>query len=279
MNRRNFLQRSAAGVAALALPRGLPRGLPADALEGIGVQLYTVRDLMERDFEGTLAKVAAVGYEDVETAGYFGRTAAQVRDAMRKAGLNAPSAHVPLATLGESWEQTLADAHIVGHQYLVMPWLDEEYRDSLDSSRRIAERLNRAGEAAKKAGIRFAYHNHDFEFHRIDGRLPYDLLLGETDPEHVQFEMDLYWITKGGQDPLAYFARWPGRFPMVHLKDSAGLPEHKMADVGNGVIDWKRILARREQAGIRHCFVERDDPPDPIASIAASFSYLRDLRL
>jgi sugar phosphate isomerase/epimerase len=138
--------------------------------------------------------------------------------------------------------------------------------------------LNRAGEAASRGGIRFAYHNHDFEFAPMENRLPYDVLLESTDPRHVSFELDLYWITKGGQDPLAYFGRWPGRFRMVHVKDSAGPPEHRMADVGAGTIDWGRIFKHRKEAGTEHFFVERDDPPDPFASVAASYAYLRDLR-
>src|SRR5919106_6391878 len=151
VNRRNFLHRSAAGLAALSLPRRLDAGSRAAGLDHIGVQLYTVREPLERDFDGTLAKVAAAGYREVEMAGYFGRSAAQVRDALRRAGLSAPSAHVPLASLGDGWERVLADARTVGHRYLVMPWLDEEYRNSLDSYRRIADRLNRAGEAAGPA--------------------------------------------------------------------------------------------------------------------------------
>jgi sugar phosphate isomerase/epimerase len=138
--------------------------------------------------------------------------------------------------------------------------------------------LNRAGEAAARAGIHFAYHNHDFEFIALDGRLPYDVLLQATAPRHVTFELDLYWITRGGQDPLAYFARWPGRFRLVHVKDSDGPPDHRMADVGSGTIDWGRIFAHGKQAGIEHFFVERDDAPEPLASIAASYAYLHKLR-
>ena len=133
-------------------------------------------------------------------------------------------------------------------------------------------RLNRSA-----AGVGFAYHNHAFEFARLDGRKPYDVLLERCEPRYVAFEMDLYWITQGGQDPLAYFARWPGRIPMVHVKDSAGPPEHKMTDVGQGKIDWKRIFAKRDQAGIKHFFVEYDQPPQPFDDIAASYNYLKGL--
>jgi sugar phosphate isomerase/epimerase len=278
VNRRAFLQRSAGGLAAIALPHRLAGDAGVARLDRIGLQLYTVRDVFQQDFEGTLARIAAIGYQEVEFAGYMGRSAAQVRDAVRRAGLSAPSAHVPLAALGEGWNRVLDDAHTVGHRYVVMPWLDEKDRPNLDAYRRIAERLNRAGEAAARAGIRFAYHNHNFEFAPLENRLPYDVLLESTDPGHVSFELDLYWITKGGQDPLAYFARWPGRFRLVHVKDSAGPPEHRMADVGAGTIDWGRIFKRRKEAGIEHFFVERDDPPEPFASVAASYAYLRDLR-
>jgi sugar phosphate isomerase/epimerase len=278
VNRRAFLQQSAGGIAALTLPRRLTRDAGVARLDRIGVQLYTVRDVLQRDFEGTLARIARIGYQEVELAGYMGRTAAQVRDAVRRAGLSAPSAHVPLAALGEGWDRVLDDARTVGHRYVVIPWLDEKDRPNLDAYRRIAERLNRAGEAAARAGLRLAYHNHDFEFAPMENRLPYDVLLESTDPGQVSFELDLYWITKGGQDPLAYFARWPGRFRMVHVKDSAGPPEHRMADVGAGTIDWGRIFKHRKEAGIEHCFVERDDPPDPFASVAASYAYLHDLR-
>jgi sugar phosphate isomerase/epimerase len=278
MNRRAFLQRTAVGLAAFGLPRRLDGAPQFARLDRIGVQLYTVRDAVQRDLEGTLARVADIGYQEVEFAGYAGRTAAQVRDAVHRAGLRAPSAHVPLSALGQGWDQVLDDARTVGHRYLVMPWLDEKDRPNLDAYRRIADRLNRAGEAASRAGLRFGYHNHAFEFTPMENRLPYDVLLEATDPTHVLFELDLYWITKGGQDPLAYFARWPGRFQMVHVKDSAGPPEHQMADVGAGTIDWARIFAHRKQAGIEHFFVERDDPPDPFASIAASYAYLKDLR-
>jgi sugar phosphate isomerase/epimerase len=149
---------------------------------------------------------------------------------------------------------------------------------TIDGYLRIAERFNRAGETASKAGIRFGYHNHDFEFAPIDGKLPYDVLLESTEPNQVCFEMDLYWIVKGGQDPLKYIARWPGRIELVHVKDAAAPPAREMRDVGAGTIDWRRIFARGKQAGIKHCFVEHDDARDPFASIAASFAYLKALR-
>jgi sugar phosphate isomerase/epimerase len=202
-----------------------------------------------------------------------------VRAALKTAGLDAPSAHVPIETARDHWPRALEAAHVIGHKYLVVAWLPEKERGALDGYRTAADLFNRVGEQANAAGLRFAYHNHAFEFARLEGRIPYDVLLERCDPRYVAFEMDLYWITKGGQDPLGYFARWPGRFPMVHVKDSTGAPEHRMVDVGVGIIPWRAIFARREQAGIHHYFVEHDEPADPLASVRASYEYLRRLEL
>jgi sugar phosphate isomerase/epimerase len=242
----------------------------------IGVQLYTVRSLLERDFEGTLAALAVIGYREVELAGYHGRTPADVHAALGRTGLLAPSAHVSIDAIRRDLPRLLDEAHLLGHRFIVVAWIPEAQR-SLDGYRAVADLFNRAGERARTAGIGFAYHNHAFEFDRLDGRLPYDLLLERCEAPHVAFEMDLYWIVKGGGDPLAYFARWPGRFPLLHLKDSTGPPDHRMVDVGAGRIPWKAIFARRDQAGIRHAFVEHDAPPDPLASLRRSYDYLRRL--
>jgi sugar phosphate isomerase/epimerase len=258
----------AGGCAAAVAGRLIP----------IGVQLYTVRTLLERDFEGTLAGLAAIGFREVEFAGYHGRTPQAVRAALGRAGLVAPSAHVAIEAVRDDLPRVLEGARVIGHRHVVVAWLPEQQR-TLDGYRAAADLFNRTGQQAVAAGVRFAYHNHAFEFDRLDGRMPYDVLLERCDPRYVAFEMDLYWITKGGQDPLAYFARWPGRFPMVHVKDSTGPPDHRMVDVGAGSIPWKAVFARREQAGIRHYFVEHDAPPDPLASVRRSYEYLRRLEV
>lgn len=254
-------------------------GQRASRLKNIGIQLYSVRRSMERDFGGTLARLASIGYREVEFAGYFGRTPQEVRGSLARHRLAAPSSHVPIEIVRRDWARTLATANSIGHRYLVVPWLPEEDQRTLDDFKRVAAEFNRLGAEASRAGIRFAYHNHDFEFAPIDGHLPYDVLLAETDPASVALELDLMWITKGGQDPLDYFARYPGRFEMVHVKDSTGAPEYRQVDVGRGTIDFGRILARREQAGIRHAFVEHDEPPAPLAFARASFDYLDRLGL
>jgi sugar phosphate isomerase/epimerase len=278
MERRDFVRTlGAAALGSVLQPPATnpnPR-VPLRKLDRVGLQLYTVRHQMEKDVEGTIARVAATGYREVEFAGYFGKPPRDVRAMLDHHGLSSPSSHISLAP--EQWHAALDAAPVVGHRYLVLAWIPVEERHTLDDYKRWAERLNRAGTEAKAAGLQFAYHNHDFEFVPLDGKLPYDVLLAESDPKLVQLEMDLYWIVKGGQDPLAYFARWPGRFPMVHVKDSAGPPDHKMTAVGAGKIDFKKIFGQSDQAGIHHYFVEHDDPADPFASIRASCDYLKRL--
>lgn len=249
----------------------------ADQLDRIGLQLYTVRDEMARDFERTLARVAEIGYREVEFAGYFNRDAKAVRGALDAAGLDAPAAHIPIENLRTRWPQTLDDARVAGHRYLIVPSLPAEDSQTLDGYKAVADLFNRAAEEARGAGIRIGFHNHAGEFAPLSGRIPYDVLLEETDPQLVWFEMDLYWITVGGGDPLAYFARYPRRFSTVHVKDMDGTPRQGIVEVGAGVIDFKRIFAQRGQAGIRHFFVEHDNPASPFDSIRASFDYLRRL--
>ncbi|OLE52101.1 MAG: xylose isomerase [Bacteroidetes bacterium 13_1_20CM_4_60_6] len=278
-DRRTFLQTLGAAALAAGLDRagmGVPPR-PAATLDRIGLQLYTVRGALERDFEGTLDRVAAIGYREVEFAGYYGKTPHDVWAALEKRGLAAPSAHVPFEALKGNWRGALEDARVIGHRYVVVPWIPPAERRSLDGYKRVARLFNRAGAVPRELDLQFAYHNQAFEFARLGGRVPYDVLLAETDPKLVALELDLYWIRKGGGDPLAYFARYPGRFPMVHVKDMDKTRQRGMTDVGRGVIDFKRIFARRAQAGIAHWFVEHDQPADPFASIQASYDYLKRL--
>lgn len=279
LDRRTFLGALGAIATAAVIKHPVqgirfPDAASRDRLDKIGLQLYTIRDAMQADFEGSLRKVAQIGYSQVEFAGYFGHTAKQVRAILDRYQLTAPSAHVDMTAIRGDWHQTLEDAQTIGHRYVVCAWIDAKER-SADGYKRIAGEFNAAAEVAKQAGLGFAYHNHSYEFAPVDGQLPYDLILENSNPSLVKMEMDIFWITKGGKDPLAYFAKYPGRFPMIHAKDmdAAG----NMADVGSGTIDFATILAHGKQAGIRYVFVEHDEPRDPFADIARSYSYLRAL--
>jgi sugar phosphate isomerase/epimerase len=295
MNRRTFLESSIASAVLASLPA---RTLAAThQINKVGVQLYTVRDAMKKDFAGTIAKVASTGYKEVEFAGYFDHSPADVRALLDKNDLTAPSCHIGYDVVEKQLPETIAAAHTVGHSYIICPWIDEKLRKSPDGWKRVADFFNKTGQSCKTAGIQFGYHNHTFEFQpdaNLGGKLPYDFLLENTDPHSVIMEMDLCWISVTGHDPVSYFKRFPGRFPLVHVKDVKEMPKvapgkkdefvdtdfekHQMTEPGSGVIDWKRIFADADEAGIKHYFVEHDDPADPFASIAASYKYLSALR-
>ena len=278
MDRRSFLAALGAATAA-ATAGGLPRTAAAASTSlPIGLQLYTVRSLMQRDMPGTLAQIAKIGYREVEFAGYFGRTPAQVRALLAERKLTSPSTHLGMDVLtGAGAERTLADAREIGHQWATIAWIDAGQRKTLDDWKRIAATFNRIGAQARAAGLRFAYHNHDFEFPLVDGTIPLAVLLRETDPATVDFEMDVYWLVKAGHDPLTWLAHYPERFRLLHLKDAGPPPERRMLDVGAGTIDWRSVLAAA--TGVQHAFVEHDAPSDPLASARASLTYLAKLKV
>jgi sugar phosphate isomerase/epimerase len=247
-------------------------------LKRIGIQLYSVRNLMQQDMPGTLAQVAAAGYKEVEFAGYFGRTADQVRQLLAQNGLTSPSSHLQFDPFTGNASAVLAFSKAIGNEWAVIPYIPEERRKTMDDWKRITDLLNSLGAQAKSQGLRLAYHNHNFELADMGGgQRPLDFMLSNTDPSLVDFEMDLYWVVFGGGQPIEFFNRYPGRFPMVHVKDSAGPPDNKMVDVGQGTINFPAIFALSDKAGIKHYFVEHDNPADPIATIRNSARYLLNL--
>lgn len=266
---------SACRNAAKNLPGGTA-GAPRRRLDRIGIQLYTVRSQMQRDVPGTLARLSEIGYKEVEFAGYFGRTSADVRQLLERNGLTSPSTHIGYDQLKANWDKALDDAAATGHQYITIPYLPTDVRKSVGTWRAVADDFNRAAERARGRGLAFAYHNHDFEFARVDGQVPYDILLANTDLSLVAFQMDVFWLTKGGGDPLAYIAQHPSRFTMLHIKDSSGPPAHNQVDVGAGTIDFAGILRQdaERQHAVKHVFAEHDQPPDALVFAQKSFNYL-----
>ena len=293
LDRRTFIETSIGAMGAAVLAA---RPAMAASIKKVGMQLYTVRTELEKDFDGTLAKVAAIGYKEVEFAGYFGRTPQEVKAALKKHGLSAPSAHIDYPTVSDAgkWATALDAAKVIGHEYLVNAWVDEKLRNQPDFWKRAAGTYNTAGRTAAAHGVQFCYHNHNFEFYpRQDagGQLPMDVLLETCDPKLVKIEMDLCWIAAAGKDPVAYFRKYPGRFPLVHVKGLRRVPPSstdptpiaevlpEITDVGHDdVIDWKRIFAGSKPAGIAHYFVEHDTPKDAFASLKASYDYVSRLR-
>lgn len=268
-----------AAAAALGLPALAACAKPSEtATTGVrpGLQLYTMRADMERNVEETLARVAQVGYKEVEFAGYFGRTPAQVAANLKLNGLVAPSAHVGLDAIGPGWDKTLDEAAAVGHQWLVVAYLTEAQRGGADVYKRLAADFNKAAATARARGISFGYHNHDFEFLPVEGGTDgHTILLTECDPTLVDFELDLYWITKARKDAAAYMTRYPGRFPLVHVKDMAA--DGQITEVGAGSIDFQKII----DAGmgtIEHFYVEQDNAKVPFESITKSIAVVKGFR-
>lgn len=288
MNRRTFLHNSTAlTLGAAALPYGFFK--THEKVGGMGIQLYTVRDDMARDAKGTLRQLAETGYAKVESAGYkegsfYGMKPKAFRKYLKSLGLAMPSGHCSTGaanpkqrgTLLNDWEMAVADAAKAGQRYIVLGYLSEAERKKIDDYKRLAEVLNKSGELCRRYNITFGYHNHDFEFMELDGQIPYDVLLREVGEENMIMELDLYWITKAGKDPFAYFRKAPGRFPLWHVKDMDSSTEQFFTEVGNGVIDFPAIFREEKTAGLQHFFVEQDICRNhaPLESAAISYRYL-----
>lgn len=274
MDRRQFILAAAALAAGCSRPQEAEQAvMTGDA--PLGLQLYTVRELMAEDVVATLALVAGIGYREVEFAGYFDVPPAQMSRHLADAGLAAPSAHIGYEDFAADVNAVIEHATAVGHRFVVVPAVPDTERGSLDDYRRHAENFNRWSEACSSAGLRFGYHNHAFEFEETGGELPYDLLLSETDPERVEMELDLAWARAGNADALAYFERWPGRFPLVHIKDLDA--DGNEADIGQGDVAFARVFGDAEQAGLLHGFVERDHAADVRQSIRANYTAIQPL--
>ena len=278
--RRDFLTTLgvALGAASLGGARALGAEDAARKIPRIGIQLYTLRALMEKDLEGTLAHVAQIGYKEVEFAGYFGKTSKQIRAILKKNGLTSPSSHAQLPASDDAWKKACEDTKEAGHEWIVLAWLDPSVRKSAEDWPPFVDRFNSLAAQAHKHGLRFAYHNHDFEFIKVGDSTALEMLLSKTDAKLVDFEMDLYWVTKGGADPLDIIRRHPHRFPLMHAKDATPAPARAMADVGAGTIDFAKIFAAQKMSGMKHVYVERDDAPDPFQSATTSYRYLSGLK-
>ena len=270
-------------------------------LDKIGLQLSTVTPLMLADFEGTLREVAAIGYNQVEFSalGLLGHEPSRVMALLAELNLGAPQGRVtPVlpddfytlprqqqrAVYGErgkaeflldNVQHSLEIARLLGQRYLILPVMARTGFESRAALERTIELFNDAGALCAKAGVVFGYHNHAFEFPLIDGVVPYDVLIEQTDPDRVTFQLDAYWVTRGGGDIFDYLARYPGRFSSCHMKDIDNAGD--FADVGDGNIDFPRFTREALAAGAKYFFVERDGPPKPLESIQRSYAYLRQM--
>jgi sugar phosphate isomerase/epimerase len=289
-SRRVFIK-SASALSAAVFVKGPLNAFASSPV--IGLQLYTVRDAMGTDPLGTLKKVAQIGYNSVENATYtgtekfYGMDAATYKKVLNENGLTANSGHYRLGeeqdkgadvqgTILHDWQRAVDDASAIGLKYMVCAYLSTYERGDLDHYKKLADIFNKAGETCKKSGIQFCYHNHDFEFQVQNGVFPYDIILDKTDKNNVMMEVDLYWIKKAGQDPLALFQKHPGRFPLWHVKDMSKEADQSFAAVGTGIIDFKTIFQHKNEAGMKFFFVEQDKcPGSPFDSITQSYNFIK----
>lgn len=276
-SRREFLRISAAGaLGAVVLSNYSCRGGGAKAeLPGVGLQLYTIRDAMAADVPGSLKKVAELGYKYVELADYadgrfYGYEPAEFKKLVDGMGLEIISSHTQVEGEGVTLDSArkMAEAHAkIGSRYCIQPWIVEEMRTTIASYQRMAANWNQVGQIMKEFGMQFGYHNHNFEFATVEGKIPYfDVMLAELDKDLVIMELDMFWTTKAGYNPVDIIKKYPGRFHLFHLKDMYTREEpffevikDDLAPVGAGVIDFKEILAVKDIAGMRYMIVEQDE--------------------
>ena len=275
ITRRRFIQQTSLLSAGLFFPYDEYFKLN----KNVGVQLYTLRDQISKDPRGIIQKVAGIGFKEVESFGYnngkyFGLTSKEFADLLSQNNLSHPSGHYGLGNM-PTWDKAIEDAVIAGQKYMVIAYLVEDDRKSIDDYKKHAANFNVAGEKCKKAGIQFAYHNHDFEFINMNGQTGMDILLKETDPSLVQFEMDIYWVAKADHDPIQLFKKNKKRFPLWHVKDMDKTEKKSFTEVGNGIINYKKVFECAKESGMTHFFVEQDVSPDPLASIQKSFQYIQ----
>jgi len=283
MKRREFIKTgSLVTASALALPSFMFAGKGSSK---IGLQLYTLRDVIGNDPKGVLKKVADAGYKELESYSYsngniFGLTYSEFSKYVNGLGMKVTSGHygLDIARDAAAWEKAVVDAKSIGQHDMVVPYIQAPERSSIDSFKKICETLNKCGEVCNKHGIRLGYHNHDFEFTKVDNELPYDVMLKELDPKKVCMEMDIYWVVFAGHDPLAYFAKYPGRFEQWHIKDMDKDDRAKNTEVGNGSIDFKKYFAKAKEAGLKHFYVEQETYKGaPIDCIKPSADYLKTI--
>jgi sugar phosphate isomerase/epimerase len=272
------------GYAALSAcaPRSVTTSalaLGSRALDKIGIQLYTVRDMMKTDYVGTIKMLAKIGFAQLEYAELpdMPFTAKDVRSVAEGEGLSIPSCGFQPEHFFNEFQKVIDITGDLGAKYAFNGWIHPPDR-TLPGLMKQTEAFNRFGEGLKKVGLQYMYHNHDFEFAKIDGnRTIQDVLMQETDPGLVKFEMDMFWVVHGGGDIFDYLTRYPGRFIACHIKDRT--VDGKMVNVGEGVIDWKAAIAKANDVGIEYYFVEHDEPFAPVApGVASSYNYLRQLR-
>lgn len=318
MKRRAFLENTAkASLAGLFLSKSSYTASPL--FENVCVNLFSLPKVLEKDFAGGLQMLSTMGYKEIEMygpysfssekqkanwkaleplvgfsgSGFFGKTITQTKSILKETGLNVPSLHTDLNTLSDLMGPLSEAANQLGSKYVVLPAIPEEERKNIDDYKRMADRFNKIGAAAKANGIKFAYHNHGYGLSKMDGILPLDIILQQTDPSLVLLEMDLFWTTAGGADPIALLKANKGRYKLMHVKDmkkkvhfsgDGGNAKQwtelwgEMTTAGDGVLDLKNILTIAKENGLEHCIVEQDIVAHPEIALKRSFDFCAALK-
>ncbi|MCJ7466479.1 MAG: sugar phosphate isomerase/epimerase [Maribacter sp.] len=274
--RRDFLIQSGVFTAgSLLLPSCMFANEP---IRKFGVQLYSFRDAMDQDAVGTLRQIASIGFKEIESAGsskgyYYGLSPLEMKKVCDDLGMNLKSGHV---RLDEKWQKTMEDAVTSGQEYLICSSMPSNGQTA-DNYKKVAEEFNKAGEQCKKLGLKFGYHNHEYEFESDKGQVLYDILLDHTDPDLVHMELDLGWVIVAGKDPLDYFAKYPSRFPLWHLKDM-DMTKKESTEFGKGGLDIRKMMENQKASGLQHIFIEQEEyTSTPLESMKENLAFLSKL--
>jgi sugar phosphate isomerase/epimerase len=316
-NRRTFIKlASAIGLAGLLPSPGLFSRF--GTLDKIGIQLFSLPKLLDKDYAAAIQMLAQMGYKEIEVfgpypfsdksaqdswnavtpslgfkgSGYFGKPIQEVKRILNDNGMTMPSAHTDLDTLMNGMDKLGEAAAVLGHEYVVLPAIPEEKRRTLDDYKRLAENFNTIGENARKVNLKFAYHNHGYGLKPMNGQVPLHIILDQTDPALVFFEMDIYWTSAGGADPIAYLEKYPNRYRMMHVKDmkqrkyfsgdGSTFPQWielfpYMTTAGDGVLDVASIVKKAKSTGVSHFFVEQDMVDQPEIALKRSIDFLKNI--
>lgn len=319
MKRRQFIQQISLATAGLSMVPSLAF-TNKNVAPRLGVALFTLPKSLSEDFEGTLRMISELGYKELEFfgpyefstsaakegwkmaanalgfsgSGYFGNSPKKLKEMLDKYGLSAPSIHIDLPTLQENMEAVAEAAHILGHKNVGIAMIPDEMRKNLDDYKKTIDIFNEVGASAKKYGLTFFYHNHGYGHAPMDGIIPFQMILEQTDPELVKMQLDVFWFTAAKADPIKYLEENPGRFVSLHVKDMRELKTFTgdggnmgewmglfpyLADAGTGVLDLKKIMSVAKKSGVKHFFLEKDLTPDPQSALKKSFEHLSGLKI
>ena len=321
VNRRSFIKTSVAAAAGTMLTSTLTAAVNRySAIKNVGLQVWSIAKYLEKDFEGSIQMLSQIGYKELELygpypfstekdketwkaitpllgfsqSGYFNHTAKKFKQILDRKGLASPCMHVGLDTLRNKLGETAEAAHILGQQYAGISAIPADERHTLNDYKRLADEFNIIGEKAKALGIKFYYHNHGYGLKEMEGKIPFDVILERTDPSLVFLEMDIFWTTAGGADPVKYLDNNTGRYRMMHVKDmrklvhfsgDGGKPEQwielfpYITDAGSGVLDLKTIIAHAQKSGVEHFIIENDVITNPKDSLEKGYNYLSTLKV